>query len=62
MVKRKKRLLKGIKSIEEQIIFHQEKKKIAEKLRQEELARYYGKEIESLERRRDDRQEKANKS
>lgn len=62
MAKRKKRLLKGIESIEEQIIFHEEKKRIAEELGQFELVRYYEKEIESLEIRRDDRQEKADKS
>ncbi|MEK6906816.1 MAG: hypothetical protein AABW81_04305 [Nanoarchaeota archaeon] len=45
MASRKKRLEKGINSIEEQIEIHEEKRKIAEDLGQEELIRYYDKEI-----------------
>ncbi|MFH1711106.1 MAG: hypothetical protein ABH840_02225 [Nanoarchaeota archaeon] len=48
-MKRKKRLEKGIKSIEEQIEFHKEKLKKAIQDGEEELAGYYTKEIESLE-------------
>lgn len=58
MTNRKKRLEKGISSIEEQIVLHEEKKKKALELGQEELARYYEREIGSLERRKADREAK----
>ena len=45
MVKRKKRLKKGIESLEEQIKIHEEKKEQAEKENKEELMNYYEKEI-----------------
>lgn len=47
-MKREKRLKKGIKSIEEQISLHEEKKEIAEKEGKVELVGYYTKEIEAL--------------
>ncbi|MEK6880943.1 MAG: hypothetical protein AABY22_15090 [Nanoarchaeota archaeon] len=50
MVKREKRLEKGIESLEEQKKIHMEKRKIAEELGEEELVRYYDKEIEKFER------------
>ncbi len=58
MAKRKKRLEKGIYSLEQQKLFHEEKRKLAQELGQEELVSYYTKEIESLERRKKDREEK----
>ncbi len=52
MVKREKRLRKGIESLEEQKKIHEEKRRQAEKLGEEELVRYYDKEIEKFERER----------
>jgi len=46
-MKRKKRLNKGIESLEEQIKIHEEKKKEAEKAGLLELVNYYEKEIVS---------------
>ena len=51
MVNRKKRLKKGITSIEKQIKLHEEKLKKAEKDDNIELAEYYKKEI--MAKRRD---------
>ena len=61
MVKRKKRLEKAVSSIEKEIAFHEEKKKIAEELGQEELVEYYTKEISALEKRRENRENKLNR-
>jgi hypothetical protein len=47
MTNRKKRLKKGINSLSEQIFLHENKKKIAEENKKEELVEYYKKEIES---------------
>jgi hypothetical protein len=58
MTKRKKRLEKGIESLERQKIIHLEKKRLAEELGQLELVGYYEKEIESFEKRKRDREEK----
>jgi hypothetical protein len=58
MAKRKKRLQKGIDSLEKQIEFHEEKKKLARELGQEELFRYYTKEIEALKKVREDKERK----
>ena len=58
MVKREKRLRKAIESLEKQKEIHLEKKKLAEELGQEELVRYYETEINSIEKRRDNRKEK----
>jgi len=52
MVKREKRLKRGIESLEEQKKIHEEKRKIAEELGEEELVRYYDKEIEKFEKER----------
>jgi len=57
-MKREKRLEKGIRSLEKQIKLHEEKKKIAEELGQEELINYYDKEIESLKNRKENREDK----
>lgn len=57
-MKREKRLEKAIESLEKQKKLHEEKKKQAEALGQEELINYYKKEIESLEKRKKDREEK----
>ena len=58
MTNRKKRLEKGIDSLQEQIDFHEEKKKIAKELGQEELITYYDRELESLIKRKRDRENK----
>jgi len=58
MAKRKRRLEKSIASLEEQIKFHEEKKKKAEALGQEELVGYYIKEIENLIKRKANREDK----
>lgn len=58
MVKREKRLRKAMESLEKQKKIHLEKKKLAEELGQEELVKYYEVEIESIEKRRDNRKEK----
>ena len=50
MVKREKRLKKGISSLEVQKKVHLEKRKQAEELGEEELVRYYDKEIEKFEK------------
>ncbi|MBI2451868.1 hypothetical protein HYV50_02190 [Candidatus Pacearchaeota archaeon] len=47
-MKRKKRLERGVKSLEDQIKIHEEKKQKAIELGQEELVRYYEKEINKL--------------
>ena len=48
MVKRKKRLTKGIKSIEKQIEIHKHKREEAKKANNEYLVEYYNKEIGTL--------------
>ena len=53
MTNRKKRLKKGIASIEEQIILHEEKKRIAQEEGKIERVKNYEKEISSLEEERD---------
>lgn len=58
MAKRKKRLKKGISSIDEAIIEHEIRRIDALKKRNEELANYLGKEIESLKERKRNREEK----
>lgn len=50
MVKRKKRLEKGIESLEKQIKIHKNKKMLAEESDNDELIRYYEKEIEAKEK------------
>lgn len=49
MTKRKKRLEKGIESLQEQIEIHEEKKKQAEAADMPELINYYEKEIKAKE-------------
>jgi hypothetical protein len=49
-MKRKKRLIKGIESLEEQRKVHQEKKERAKEKGNQELAGYYEKELEKFER------------
>ena len=58
MAKRKKRLEKAIASLERQKKLHEIKRKKAEKLGQEELVRYYTKEIKNIEDRKKDRKNK----
>ena len=50
MVNRKKRLKKGIDSIQNQINFHLEKQRIAKEKREIELSDYYEKEILGLQK------------
>lgn len=50
MVKREKRLEKGIESLEEQKKIHEEKRKLAADLGDEELVHYYNKEIEKFKK------------
>tara|TARA_B100002003_G_C13967457_1_gene468321 strand:+ start:161 stop:349 length:189 start_codon:yes stop_codon:yes gene_type:complete len=47
MVKRKKRLKKGIESLKKQIEFHEDKLEEAERKKDESLVRYYEKEIKA---------------
>lgn len=58
---RKKRLEKGIKSIEEQIEFHESKLKEAEKAGEEELIEYYHKDIIRLKKQKEQKEEKFEK-
>jgi len=62
MVKRKKRLKKGIESIKEQIELHKQKRKEAEEQGQEELVSYYDKEIEGMETQQEKKEEQLEKS
>ena len=53
MSNRKKRLDKGIQSIEEQILLHKQKQNEAENKGEIEMVEYYKKEIEGLEKTKD---------
>ena len=57
-MKRKKRLKKGIDSIEKQILIHENKLGEVVKVGDEDLARYYVSEIGRLRKRKDNREEK----
>lgn len=61
MTKRRKRLKKGIESLKKQKKIHLEKKKLAKELGQEELVRYYEKEIQSIEKIAYDKKGKLNR-
>lgn len=61
MAKRKKRLEKGIESLEEQKRIHKEKRKQAEELGDEELVRYYDKEIDKFEKEKAKKEERIGK-
>jgi len=56
MVNRKKRLQKGIESLEKQIKLHEEKLKKAEEEDNIELAGYYKKEIEAKKKDKEEKQ------
>ncbi len=56
MVNRKKRLQKGIESLDKQIKLHEDKLKKAEEEDNIELASYYKKEIESKKRDKEEKQ------
>ena len=56
MTNRKKRLKKGIESLQEQVEIHKEKKKHAEDEGDEYLTRYYIKEIEAKEKAKEEKQ------
>ena len=62
MPSRKKRLKKGIESINRQIKLHEEKKKQAKEEGKIELERYYEKEINSLEVAKEKKEELLEKS
>jgi len=56
MVNRKKRLQKGIESLDKQIKLHEEKLKKAEEEDNIELGSYYRKEIEAKKRDKEEKQ------
>ena len=56
MVNRKKRLKKGIESIEEQIKIHEEKRQKALKEDKLELVEYYDKEIEQKKKDKEEKE------
>jgi hypothetical protein len=58
---RKKRLEKGIESVEEQIKIYREKLKEAEDAGQEELVSYYQKDISRLEKQKEQKEDKLEK-
>ena len=60
-MKRKKRLEKGIESIQEQIELHEQKKEQAEFEENLELESYYKKEIEGLKKTKERKQEQLDK-
>ena len=49
-MKRKKRIVKGIESLEKQRKIHEEKKAMAKREGKQELAEYYEKELEKFEK------------
>jgi len=57
MTNRKRRLKKGISSLETQIEIHKEKKKQAEIYGKEELVEYYDKEIKAKQRDKEKKEE-----
>ncbi|MEK6891663.1 MAG: hypothetical protein AABX25_00620 [Nanoarchaeota archaeon] len=61
MVNRKKRLQKGIESLEKQIKLHEEKLIKAEEEYNIELAHYYKKEIEAKKKDKEEKQRMLNK-
>ncbi len=56
MAKRKKRLEKGIDSLQKEIEIHEKKKQLAQELGKEELIDYYEKELKALEKRKNNRE------
>jgi phage shock protein A len=58
---RKKRLEKGIESIAEEIRIHEEKLKAAEAAGEEELVRYYHKDIARLKKQKEQKEDKFGK-
>jgi len=60
-MKRKKRLEKGIESIEGQIKIHESKLKEAEESGEEELVDYYRKDLARLEKQKEQKEEKFEK-
>ena len=61
-MKRKKRLEKGIQSIEEEIKIHEKKMQEAKEEGNLELAEYYSKEIQGLGKTKDRKEKQAEKS
>jgi len=60
-MKREKRLEKGIESLKEQKGLHEQKKEQAKEQGNVEREGYYAKEIESIEKRIEDRKSKLNR-
>ena len=58
---RRKRLEKGIESIEKQIKVHEEKLREVEEAGQEELVTYYHKDISRLEKQKEQKEDKLEK-
>jgi len=56
MPNRKRRLKKGIKSLQGQIEIHKQKKKLAEKEEKEELVDYYEKEIKRFKEQKEEKE------
>ena len=61
MANRKKRLQKGIESLDKQIMLHEEKLKRAEKEENIEFAGYYRKEISAKKKDKEEKQRILNK-
>ncbi|MBI2101069.1 hypothetical protein HYT53_00490 [Candidatus Woesearchaeota archaeon] len=61
MANRKKRLQKGIESLDKQIMLHEEKLKRAEKEENVELAGYYRKEVSAKKKDKEEKQRILNK-
>jgi len=57
MKNRKKRLKKSVESLKEQIEIHKIKKQQAEELDNENLVRYYDKEIDNLKKAKEQKEE-----
>ncbi len=56
MTNRKKRLKKGVESIQKRIEEHREKKRLAEEENNEGLVKYYEKEIRAKEKTKEEKQ------
>ena len=56
MTNRKKRLQKGINSLQQQIEIHHEKRQHAEESGNEDLMRYYDKEIEAKQKTKEEKE------
>jgi len=57
MTNRKKRLKKGVESLQKQIVIHEEKKKLAEEGKNYELVAYYKREIEAKKKAKEEKKD-----